>query len=116
MAFLVVAGITVKVARGQATETIERIGSSSRAYAGNLRSTVRAEKRAWKVTTTPMTAADCATLKAAVTLAAQVSCSGDMIGTTLTCEVEISDGPYIAGNPVDGLHFRRTLALTLRQV
>lgn len=116
MAFLIVAGITVKVARNQATETIERIGSSSRAYAGNLRSTVRVEKRVWKVTTAPMIAADCTTLKAAITLAAQVSCSGDMIGSTVTCEVEITDGPYVAGNPADGLHFRRTLALTLRQV
>lgn len=116
MAFLSVAGVTVHVARNQATETVERIGSSSRAYAGNLRSTVRAEKRTWKVTTTPMTAAACATLRAAIALAVQVTCTGDMLPASVTCEVEITDAPYVAGNPVDGLHFRRALVLTLREV
>jgi hypothetical protein len=116
-AFLAIAGITVHVARGQASESIERIGSSSRAYAGNLRSRVRAEKRTWKVTTTPMLSADATTLRAAVALAAQVSCSGNALGGTVTCEVEVSDSPYVAtGTTADTFNFRRPLALTLREV
>lgn len=114
--FLSVAGITVHTARTQAVETIDRIGSSSRAYAGNLRSTVRAEKRTWKITTTPMLTADSTTLRAAVALAAQVTCSGNMLGGSVTCEVEVVDGQYIASNPSDGLFFRRALVLTLREV
>jgi hypothetical protein len=112
-AFLVVAGITVHIARGQAVESIERIGSSSRAYAGNLRSAVRAEK----ATSTPMIAADATTLRAAVALAAQVACSGNMLGGTVTCEVEVSDAPFVGtGATADGFNFRRVLALTLREV
>ena len=116
MSFLVIAGTTVKVARTSAAETIERIGTSSRAYAGNLRSTVRSEKRTWKVTTTPMIAADAATLRAAIALAAQVTCTGNMLGGSVTCEVEMTDGPYVGGNPADGNGFRRALLLTLREV
>jgi hypothetical protein len=116
-AFLVVAGITVHIARGQAVESIERIGSSSRAYAGNLRSAVRAEKRSWRVTTTPMIGADATTLRAAVALAAQVTCSGNALGGTVTCEVEVNDVPYVAtATTADGFNFRRVLALTLREV
>jgi hypothetical protein len=119
MAFLVIAGITVHIARGQAVESIERIGTAPgfRAYAGNLRSAVRAEKRSWKVTSTPMIAADATTLRAAVALAAQVACSGNALGGTVTCEVEVNDSPYLAtATTADGFNFRRVLALTLREV
>jgi hypothetical protein len=118
MSYLSVAGIVVNVSRTQPmSETIERIGSSSRAYSGNLRTTVRSEKRTWKLMTAPMIAATAATLRAAITLAAQVSCTGDMLGgSTVTCEAEVNDAPYIGSNPVDGLGYMRVLAITLREV
>jgi hypothetical protein len=77
MPFLVVAGITVPVAEGGASKLPpERVGSSGRAYAGNLRSTVRAEKRGWQARTGLLTNDEAAAIEAAVGLAAQVPCGG----------------------------------------
>lgn len=115
MAFLVVSGITVPALEGSATERIVRIGSSFRAFAGNLRSTVRAEKREWQITTYPMSNTASATLKAAVDLAEQVTCSGDMLGGSVTCEVEVGDSAYpTLANDATGV--MRTHVLTLREV
>ena len=114
---LVIASIVVPVsATGNVSHAKEQLGSSSRAYAGNLRSTIRAEKRVWGITTGWMLAADVATLVAAVALGAQVSCSGDVIGATVTCEVTVGDSPYISAFGGDGLGFMRQLTLTLREV
>lgn len=115
MAFLVIAGTTIPCMEGSATERIVRIGSSFRAYAGNLRSTVRAEKREWQVTTHFLSNTASAALKAAVALAAQVTCSGDLLGGSVTCEVEVGDGSYpTLANDATGV--MRTHVLTLREV
>jgi hypothetical protein len=40
-----------------------------------------------------------------------------MLGGTVTCEVEVSDAPFVGtGATADGFNFRRVLALTLREV
>lgn len=116
MSFVVVAALVVPVMEGQAVERVVRIGSSNRAYAGNLRSTVRAEKREWQITTGLLTITEANTLKAAVALAAQVACSGDALGGSVTCEVEVGDGAYINTTTVDGTGVLRSLVLTLREV
>jgi hypothetical protein len=116
MAFLVVASIVVPVMEDTAVERIVRIGSSNRAFAGGLRSTVRAEKREWTVSTGLLTNTETTTLKAAVDLAEQVTCSGDCLGGSVTCEVEVGDGAYVSVATTDGTGVMRSLVLTLRQV
>ena len=114
MSVLVIAGITVPLARSGITKKApERVGNSSRAFAGNLRSTWRVEKRVWGVTTQWLTDSDAAAIEAAVALGAQVTCSGTLLPASLTCEVEVSDGQYL---PLHGGSYRRTLNLTLREV
>lgn len=113
MPFLVVGGITVPVAvNGAVKKAPERIGTSERAFAGNLRTAIRAEKRAWQATTKPLSNTDAASIETAITLGAHVSCSGDLLGATVTCQVTASDGPYHA----TGASFKRVLVLTLREV
>lgn len=114
--FLTIADIPIPVLRGQAAETVQRIGTSSRTYTGDLRSTVRAEKRTWKVTTKPLLSAVIATIRTAIANAAHVSCAGNMLGGTVTCEVEITDAPYTATKSSDGLSFLRSLVLSIVEV
>ncbi len=114
MAFLIIAGITVHVhSTGASKKAIERIGVSTRAFAGNLRTTVRVEKRAWQVLTKTMTNSDAVTLEAAVANGAHVVCSGDLLGGNITCEVTVDGSVYM---PKAGATFRRQLTLSLREV
>lgn len=116
-AYLAISTVTsVPVGEGQAVKRIERIGFSSRAYAGGLRSSVRAEKRTWQVTTGLMTDAEINTLIAAVALGAQVTCSGNALGGSVTCEVEVGDDAHINVATTDGLGFLHAVVLTLREV
>jgi hypothetical protein len=113
MAFLTIAGVTVPVSiSGAAEKQKETVGSDSRAYAGNLRSTVRAEKRNWQFTTKTLSTVDDAALVAAVAGGVFVTCAGDALGVSVTCRVTVTDGPYVkvAGG------FRRTRVLQLREV
>lgn len=115
MAFLIVAGVTVHATTAGGAnlkKATVRIGSSSRAFAGSLRTTVRAEKRVWQFTTTWMSDANAATLEAAVALGAHVSCSGDALGGSVNCQVTLGDGAYLS---VPG-GFMRQLVLTLEEV
>lgn len=113
MPFLTIAGITVPVSTGGARETEpEQIGTDSRAFAGNLRTTVRAEKRAWEITTNHMTSTAFGTLRTAVANGAQVTVGGDAIGGTVTCRVRITGATYVK---VPGGH-RRVVTLVLREV
>jgi hypothetical protein len=116
MAFLIIAGITVPVLEGQAVQHVERGGSSTRAFAGNLRSQWRYEKRAWQVTTGLLTNTEDAALRTAVALAAQVTCSGDALGGSVTCEVEVADDGYTNTTTTDATGVMRSLALLLREV
>lgn len=116
MAFLVVAGITVPCIAPGATKDIERLGTSTRAFSGNLRSAVRAEKRQWEVLTSMLTQAEATTLEAAVANAAQVACSGDLLGGAVTCEVTVGKQQYPPFQGGDGLGFMRQLPLILREV
>jgi len=116
MSFLVIAGQTVPVMEGQTAERVERFGQESPAFAGNLRSSIRVEKRRWSVTSGLLTQAELATLKAAVALGAHVTCSGDAMGGSVTCAVEVGDAGFVTVATDDGLNFMRSVALTLREV
>lgn len=115
MPFLTIAGTTIPVSvAGASKKSLERIGSSSRAFAGGLRSTVRAEKRVWQFTTRWLTEAEAAVIEALYNNAEFVSCAGDALGATISCEVTQSDSPMvaIAGSGT----FKRQLTLILREV
>lgn len=114
MAFLTIAGIDVPVE--SSAKAIERIGTSERAFAGNLRSAVRAEKRAWTVVTTLLLNADAAAIEAAVDFAEHVTCSGDILGGSVTCEATVVDSQYASFHGGDGLGFMRALQLLVREV
>lgn len=115
-AFLVIAAITVPVTEGQAVVHVEPIGTSVRTFTGVRRSTVRAEKRVWQVTTGLMLDSAATALKAAIAFAAHVTCSGNMLGGSVICEVETGDDNYVNVNSSDGLGFMRSIALTLYEV
>lgn len=113
MAFLIVAGITVLVApTGAVKKSPERIGTSTRAFAGNLRTTVRAEKRSWQFTTKWIIDADAAALETAVANGAHVACSGTALNASVNCEVTLQDANYVF---VRG-GFRRQVVLLLKEV
>lgn len=99
----------VELIMSNLTLRMERIGSSNRAFAGNLRSTVRAEKRIWQGTTTIITQANATTVLAAIANAAQITVNIFGVGD-VTCEVEATDVPY----QVTGSH--RALEFIIREV
>lgn len=115
MSFLSVAGIAISVTLDGASEKApETIGSDSRAYAGGLRSTERAQKRNWTFTTKGLTTASAEAIRTACANGAIVACVGDGVGdgvSTYNCRVTLGDGPYIK---IRGGH-RRVLQLNLRQ-
>ncbi len=95
MAFLTIAGITVEAQTNAAQESEGTlVGERVRTFSGTLRSTVRARKRAWSFTTPPLTAADAATLRAAIALDAVVSCAGDALGGAVDCMVRVTQAPF----------------------
>lgn len=114
MPFLVIAGITVPATA--AKKNILQIGTSTRVFAGGLRSAIRAEKNEWFATTSLLTNAETNTLLAAIALRAQVTCSGDYLGGSFTCEVIADEIPYTPVNGGDALGFMTQLALAIRQV
>ena len=114
MAIITIAGITVPVARGGFVKRApERIGTASRAYAGNLRSTYRSEKANYQITSTPLAEATCVSVEAAVTLGAQVTVGGTVLGSSITAVVEVQDNAYV---PTHGGAWLRVLTLLIRQV
>lgn len=114
MSFLTIASTTIPVSTtGASKKGMERVGSSSRAFAGNLRSTVRAEKRVWQFTTKWLTQAEAAVIEALYDNGEFVSCAGDALGATVTCEVTQQDGPLTV---VAGGGFKRQLTLILKEV
>lgn len=98
MAWLTIAGITVDAFEdGMSQRPMERGGELVRAHAGNLRNSIRWEKRGWDFSTGFMSEAEVTTLRAAVALGAFVTVSGDFVGgASILCEVQINEAPYIA--------------------
>lgn len=67
------------------------IGESTRAFAGNLRNSVRDVKRTFTFTTVPITETDYDTLRAAVSGKAHVTVSGTLLsGDSITAAVRIT--------------------------
>lgn len=117
MPFLSIAGTAVPVTSdGGAENEPLRIGESTRAFAGNLRSTVRAEKRSWSFKTVPLSFAAAATIKSALANAAQVTVSGDFNNNVaVTCEGTVSVAYFPASSGVDALMYMCVLTITLTE-
>jgi hypothetical protein len=114
--FLTVNGQPVTVVSPSAKKDIERIGTSGRAFAGNLRSVVRLEKRNWTVTTSLLLDVDATSLEVAVANGIQMAVTGDLVGGgTVFCEGTITDSTYLSVNSSDGKGFMRQLTLQLKE-
>ncbi len=112
MPFLVVNNQTVQVAVGGASEQIEVVGDRARAFDGTLRTTRRASKRKWQVKTPPLTAADAQTLRTLLMAAPPLTCGGDMVGTAVACDAEVTGIEYVAA----GGGTRQAFEFTLHEV
>lgn len=93
MAFLTIAGVDydVQITGAHRPERI-KIGAASRAFAGSLRSTVRAEKKVYEFRLAPMSQATAATLKANTANGAFVTVTGTLIESgPFSAQVTITD-------------------------
>jgi hypothetical protein len=100
MAAVSIAGQSLECSDGGEGEVII-IGEESRAYAGNLRNSVRAQKRTFNFVTAPTTEAIWDTLRAAIANRAQVTVTGTLIsGDTYTASVRATAKLFAASSPV----------------
>lgn len=101
MAFLTLAGVNVDAVTSGVRELPPvEIGKSRRAFAGNLRTSMRGIKRVWSYTTRDMTDAEIVTLRTAAPHGSFVTCSGDSLPASATYEVTYKGGPFVeTGNP-----------------
>lgn len=115
MAFLnigAVSAIPCVTPNAAATEP-ERGGADVRAFAGNLRSTVRWTKRQWTVETIWLSASSADAILTAIA-ARPVNVSGDITGgSTVPCVVNFTGGAYRKG--AGGANPKRKLTLSIRE-
>jgi hypothetical protein len=123
MAFLTIGGTTYQVLDDGASENplAHVIGHEDRAFAGNLRSTVRGEKREWgpfRLLDSGgdfMTEAEYQTLRSATAAGVFLTCSGDALnGASVSCRVRITAAAYERQRP-PAAH-RRIPTVTLAEV
>jgi hypothetical protein len=114
MAFLVVGSVTVPVAVGGVTHTVEEIGGElSRAFDGTAHIDRRGVKSSYGIETKALSRADADTLRAVLVGAQPVTCSGDLLGAS---------GSYVASFsgfrpvPVAGGATRYSVVFSLSQV
>jgi hypothetical protein len=114
VAFLILGGVSVDALTSGAREgqPIE-IGRSRRAFAGNLRSSLRSIKRMWSFVTRDMTDAEITTLMTAAPHGAFVTCSGDALPGSAQYDVTYPGGTFEeAGNP----YYKRSIEIRVQQV
>lgn len=111
--FLTIADIDIWVTDENPVENTVEIGERARAFAGNLRSTVRAVKRSFGFTTSFLTEDEVDTIKAATELGLTVAVTGSAInGDSINAKVRIEEGTYWR----DGTAHMRQLRLIIEQV
>lgn len=76
------------------------IGEQSRAYAGNLRSSIRGQKRVWSAMTGYLDTTDKEALLAAVYGETHITGSGDLLGGSLTVSVKATAQKVAGISPV----------------
>ena len=81
MAFLVIAGQTIPVEVAGPVGPRVEIGQRGRAFDGSARSSVRARKGEWSITTVIMTTAEANTIVSALEGTPPLAASGDLTGS-----------------------------------
>lgn len=112
MAAVTIAGIDYEVRTDAARMARpRRIGSETEAFSGKLRRTVRDEFLAWEFALAPLSIAALTTLRTNAKAGFQ-TCSGDLLGGSFSCSVELSEA--IAGDDdAEGIYW--LVSVTLRQ-
>ncbi len=116
MAFLTIAGVTVRVQSDSASlQEPVQIGASRRAFSGMLLASVKAERRVWTVQTLPEDAATISTLLTAIVLYQVVSVTGDLTqGVATNCRVRSLGEEFV--RDVVGNVLGRTVRLEIAEV
>lgn len=109
MPFFAIAGDPYDVRLGASFEK-EHVGESVRAFSGKLRSSKRDAKLKMSIDLAPMSLSSYTTLYNATKLGAQVTVSGDALGSSITAEVVIDKTDYIHDGASD---FKVLLSLTI---
>lgn len=114
MAFLTIAAVAVDVLTTGARELPPvEVGKSKRAFAGNLRSSMRSTKRMWSFTTGDMTDAQIVTLRTAAPHGSFVTCSGDSLPASAQYEVTYPGATFVeSGNP----YYKRSIEIRVQEV
>lgn len=110
MALLTVGAVDVSVA--SADLDYEEVGDRARAFDGTKLSTVRARKRMITIETIPYTTGNATTLQNALNATPPVSCSGDLLGGTVSMHPELKSRKAVG---VTGGH-RVVLTFVLHEV
>ena len=88
MPYLVIASQTIEVAHDTPVRTRVEVGERARAFDGTPRTSVRARKDEWSITTAWMTRANADTLLTALEGTPPLAASGDMLGSV---NVQVAD-------------------------
>jgi nucleoside phosphorylase len=114
MAFVTINGRNYPVAIGNASEDAPTfIGALTRAFAGNLRRTVRALKHQWTFTLGPLYQYEDDLLETDVGSTASVTVTGDALANVaVTAAVILGSSIYIPDDPL----FRRLRQVTVMEV
>lgn len=109
MPALIIGGVTIPgvvAARRTVVEAVER----DRAYANNLLATqIAAEKDEWAIEVSHVTVAELATIEAALAGTPPITCSGDLLGGSVSCHVQKNSTDPVLGI----LPARRMLSFSL---
>lgn len=90
MAAIIIAGVTLSCSDGGEGDPLF-VGSEEAAFAGNLRNSIRGQKRTFSGTTAPTLAATWDTLRAAIANRTHVTVSGEILsGDSITAAVSAS--------------------------
>jgi hypothetical protein len=113
MPFATIAGNTYAVqVAGAMEEGTEQIGQVRRAFGGNYRRSVRAEKGVFHFTLAPILPAALATLKTNIALGVLVTCTGDFNGgVSRSYYVRITQCGYFKPDQGQGMYRVPTLEL-----
>ena len=95
--------ITVPCAEARLAEP-EDIGGRTRAFAGNLLVSTRDQKRAWQVTTSPLTLEEVQAIETLTANNAPIPCSGIILDQdTVTCSVKVTSRGLFGGTTLSVL-------------
>lgn len=97
MPFLTVGATNISVAADGVTKEHEVIEDQQRAFSGALRVIRSTIKRQWRVRTIPVARATADTYYTALTGTPPTNCSGDLIGSTVSCVVTVEGFESVAG-------------------